>query len=208
MKDARWTWDERFSIPDYHFGREPNAFLAAQQPRFTAGGSALCVADGEGRNSVWLAKQGLRVTAFDISQIGVDKAHKLAAEAGVAVDYRIADINDWDWDAAQFDYVAAIFFQFASPAERARIFAGMQRALRPGGTLILQGYGLRQLEYKTGGPGVAENLYTTTLLRESFAALDILHLAEHDSEIHEGRGHGGMSALVDLVGRRPAAASA
>ncbi|MGA8050641.1 MAG: class I SAM-dependent methyltransferase, partial [Burkholderiales bacterium] len=103
---------------------------------------------------------------------------------------------------ATYDLVVAIFIQFASPAERARIFAGMMRSLAPGGLLLLQGYTPRQLEYKTGGPGVAENLYTADLLRGQFAALEILHLAEHDSEIQEGRGHAGMSALVDLVGRR------
>jgi len=197
-------WNERFGGDEYHFGTEPNAFLAAQAHRLRAGMRALSVADGEGRNSVWLARQGLQVTAFDISPVGVDKARRLAREAGVAVDHRVADINDWDWDAASYDLVVAIFIQFASPAERARIFAGMMRALAPGGLLLLQGYAPRQLEYKTGGPGVAENLYTARLLRGQFAALEILHLAEHDSEIREGKGHAGMSALVDLVARRPA----
>ncbi len=196
-------WNARFGGEDYHFGTEPNAFLAAQVQRLRAGMSALCVADGEGRNSVWLARHGLRVAAFDVSPVGVDKARRLALEAGVEVDHRVADINDWDWDAARYDLVLAIFIQFASPPERARIFAGMMRALAPGGLLVLQGYAPRQIEYKTGGPGVLENLYTAELLREQFAALDILHLAEHDDEIREGKGHSGMSALVDLVARRP-----
>ena len=197
-------WNARFGGDHFHFGTEPNVFLASQAARLRAGMSALSVADGEGRNSVWLARHGLRVTAFDISPVGVDKARRLAAEAGVAVEYHVADINEWNWDAASYDVVAAIFIQFASPPERARIFAGMMRALRPGGMLVLQGYAPRQLEYKTGGPGVAENLYTAELLRSQFAALDIVHLAEHDSEIREGKGHSGMSALVDLVARRPA----
>jgi 2-polyprenyl-3-methyl-5-hydroxy-6-metoxy-1,4-benzoquinol methylase len=197
-------WNQRFGGDDYHFGTEPNAFLAAQVHRLRAGMSALSVADGEGRNSVWLARHGLRVAAFDVSPVGVEKARRLALEAGVQVDHRVADINDWDWDAARYDLVLAIFIQFASPPERARIFAGMMRALAPGGLLVLQGYAPRQIEYKTGGPGVAENLYTAELLRGQFAALDILHLAEHDDEIREGKGHSGMSALVDLVARRPA----
>jgi len=201
--DQTKRWNERFGGDEYHFGTEPNAFLSSQAHRLRAGMSALSVADGEGRNSVWLARQGLRVTAFDVSPVGVDKARRLAREAGVTVDHRVADINAWDWDAATYDLVVAIFIQFASPAERARIFAGMMRSLAPGGLLLLQGYTPRQLEYKTGGPGVAENLYTADLLRGQFAALEILHLAEHDSEIQEGRGHSGMSALVDLVARRP-----
>jgi 2-polyprenyl-3-methyl-5-hydroxy-6-metoxy-1,4-benzoquinol methylase len=197
-------WNARFGGDDYHFGTEPNVFLASQAQRLRAGMSALSVADGEGRNSVWLARHGLSVTAFDVSPVGVDKARRLARGAGVTVDHRVADINDWDWDAARYDLVVAIFIQFASPPERARIFAGMMRALAPGGLLLLQGYTPRQLVYKTGGPGVAENLYTAELLRSQFTALEILHLAEHDGEIHEGKGHDGMSALVDLVARRPA----
>jgi len=201
--DQTKRWNERFGGDEYHFGTEPNAFLSSQAHRLRPGLRALSVADGEGRNSAWLARQGLQVTAFDVSPVGVEKARRLAREAGVTVDHRVADINAWDWDAATYDLVVAIFIQFASPAERARIFAGMMRALAPGGLLLLQGYTPRQLEYKTGGPGVAENLYTADLLRAQFAALEILHLAEHDSEIQEGRGHSGMSALVDLVARRP-----
>jgi 2-polyprenyl-3-methyl-5-hydroxy-6-metoxy-1,4-benzoquinol methylase len=212
FQDAQATWDARFDKADYHFGREPADFLAAQQSRIAEylaanpGATALAVSDGEGRNSVWLARQGLKVAAFDISPVGVAKARKLAADAGVSVDYRIEDINAFDWDAAQYDVVAVIFIQYASPPERARIFAGIQRALKPGGLAIIQGYGLRQLEYKTGGPGKAETLYSVDLMRTSFAALEPLLLAEHDAVVNEGPGHSGMSALVDFVGRRPTAA--
>ena len=197
-------WDGRFSGDEYHFGTEPNAFLAAQAARLRPGMSALCVADGEGRNGVWLARQGLTVTSFDLSPVGVEKALRLAREAGVALEARVADVNRWDWDAKRYDLVVAIFIQFASPAERAKIFAGMMRALAPGGLLLLQGYTPRQLEYKTGGPSVAENLYDQALLRSSFAALEIQQLAEHDDVIREGKGHSGMSALIDLVARKPA----
>jgi SAM-dependent methyltransferase len=197
-------WSERFSGAEYHFGTEPNAFLASQAGRLRPGMRALCVADGEGRNGAWLARRGLRVTSFDLSPVGVEKARRLAREAGVTLDARVADINRWDWDAARYDVVVAIFIQFASPAERAEIFAGMMRALAPGGLLLLQGYTPRQLEYKTGGPSVAENLYDQALLRASFAQLEILHLAEHDDVVREGKGHSGMSALIDLVARRTA----
>ncbi len=202
--DARSRWDERFAAAGYLFGTAPNAFLAAQAPLLRPGASALSIADGEGRNSVWLARQGRVVTAFDISPVGVEKAKRLAREAGVGVDYRVADVNAWDWDERAYDVVVAVFIQFASPEERARIFAGMRRALAPGGLVILQGYTPRQLAYGTGGPRAAENLYTAALLAEAFAGLEILHLAEHDDVIREGTGHDGMSALVDLVARRPA----
>jgi SAM-dependent methyltransferase len=201
-------WNERFQNDFYWFGTEPSAFLPEQRHRLPASGTALCIADGEGRNSVWLAEQGLEVTAFDFSPLAVAKAKKLAADRKVNVDYRQGDINAWDWDERQYDVVAAIFFQFVAPAERARIFAGLNRALKPGGILLLQGYNTDQLKYGTGGPKQIEYLYTERLLRESFPALEFLHLASHEKEVSEGKGHQGMSALLDLVARRPAAAAA
>jgi 2-polyprenyl-3-methyl-5-hydroxy-6-metoxy-1,4-benzoquinol methylase len=198
----RDRWNTRFAADGFVFGTEPNAFLASQRGRLAPGMSALCVADGEGRNSVWLAKQGLEVAAFDFSPVGLAKAMKLAQQNGVEVDYRQADVNEWDWDAARYDVVAAIFVQFVPPAQRSRMFEGMIRALKPGGLLILQGYRPEQLRYATGGPKRVENLYTEPLLRESFAALEILHLASHDDVVDEGAGHKGMSALIDLVAQR------
>jgi 2-polyprenyl-3-methyl-5-hydroxy-6-metoxy-1,4-benzoquinol methylase len=198
----RDRWNARFAADGFVFGTEPNAFLASQLGRLSPGMRALCVADGEGRNSVWLARQGLEVTAFDFSPVGLAKAMKLARQNGVKVDYRQADVNEWDWDAARYDVVVAIFVQFTPPAERSRMFEGMIRALKPGGLLILQGYRPEQLKYATGGPKRVENLYTEPLLRESFAALEILHLASHDEVVDEGAGHKGMSALIDLVARR------
>jgi SAM-dependent methyltransferase len=196
-------WNRRFSAEEYVFGTEPNAFLALQKPLLVPGMRALCVADGEGRNSVWLAAQGLEVTAFDFSPLGLAKARKLAERSGAKVAYHLADVDEWDWDAAPYDVVIAIFVQFTPPAQRARMFQGMLRALKPGGLLILQGYGPEQLRYGTGGPKQAENLYTEALLRESFASLEILHLASHESVVHEGAGHNGMAALIDLVARKP-----
>lgn len=196
-------WNGRFAAPGFVFGTAPNAFLASQAPRLKRGMSALCVADGEGRNSVWLASQGLEVTAFDFSPVAVAKAGAFARSSGVKVDCRISTVDGWNWDERPYDVVAGIFIQFVGPAERARMFAGMARALKPGGLLILEGYGPKQLEYRTGGPKTLENLYTEELLRESFKDFEILHLASYDAEVDEGAGHKGMSALVDLVARRP-----
>ena len=195
-------WNGRFAAEGFVFGTSPNVFLASQAPRLARGMRALCVADGEGRNSVWLARQGLEVTAFDFSPVGLAKAKKFAERAGVKIDYRLSTTENWNWDERQYDVVAAIFFQFAAPPERKRIFEGIVRALKPGGLLILQGYGPGQLKYGTGGPKKIENLYTEELLRQSFAALEILHLASHDDIVDEGAGHSGMSALIDLVARR------
>jgi len=205
MQDAELErWNTRFAAPGFVFGTVPNAFLASQAPHLKPGMSALCVADGEGRNSVWLAQRGLEVTAFDFSPIAIEKARAFARESGVRVAYRIGNVNDWGWDERQYDLVAGIFIQFVGPDERAPMFAGMARAVKPGGLLILEGYGPKQLEYATGGPKKLENLYTEELLRASFKDLEILHLASYDAEVDEGAGHKGMSALVDLVARRPA----
>ena len=195
-------WNERFAAEGYHFGTEPSVFVAAQAKRLKPGMKVLCVADGEGRNGVFLARQGLVVTSFDFSPIAVEKAKKLAEAHGVRIDARVGNMNDWDWDAQAYDAIVASFIQFLTPPERARAFAGFCRALAPGGLLLLQGYRPEQLAYGTGGPRVANQLYTAQMLKDAFAALHILELREHDSEVQEGRGHSGLSALIDLAARR------
>ena len=196
-------WNGRFAAEEFLFGTRPNAFLAAQGRRLRPGMRALCVADGEGRNSVWLAAQGLEVTAFDFSPVGLAKARTLAERCGVKVDYHLSEVSHWKWDAQQYDVVAAIFVQFASPPERQHMFEGMQRALKSGGLLIAQGYRPEQIEYATGGPGVLENLYTAGILRTAFAGWEIEELVEYEDEISEGRGHKGRSALIGMVARKP-----
>lgn len=196
-------WDERYARPGFLFGEAPNAFLKSRLPLLQPGMSALAVADGEGRNGVWLAQQGLRVHAVDASGVALEKSRQLAARHGVDLKWEEADLQTWAWPQAAYDIVAAIFTQFVGPEGRARQFAGIRQALKPGGLLIMQGYTPRQLEYGTGGPPHAENMYTQELLREAFGDWEILHLAEHDDIIEEGAGHSGMSALIDLVARKP-----
>ncbi len=202
--DAAATWNRRFADADYLFGTQPNAYLQAQLTHYPTSGSALCVADGEGRNSVWLARQGLQVDAFDISDVGVSKARKLAHEAGVNVNYHVADCETWSWPAEHYDMVAAIFVQFADPKMRTRLFADMVNTLKPGGLLVLQGYTPKQLEYKTGGPPHVEHLYTEELLRNAFAGLQLLELRIYEDELTEGDHHRGRSALAGMVARKPA----
>lgn len=201
--EARTFWDRRYEGEAYTFGEAPNAFLERQAGRLKPGMKALAVADGEGRNGVWLARRGLDVLSTDLSPRAVDKARALAARHGVAVDARLADLDDWDWPVGAMDVVVGVFIQFAGPEGRARHFAAMKAALKPGGLLLLTGYRPEQLAYGTGGPGQVENLYTEDLLRGAFADFDILELNAHDSEVREGAGHAGMSALIDLVARRP-----
>lgn len=195
-------WDERYSGDEYFYGTEPNAFLVSQYARIKPGMKCLAVADGEGRNGVWLAQQGLDVLSVDASPVAQAKAQRLAQQRGVQMRFAQVDMLTWDGAGETFDVVVAIFIQFVGPAQRAQQFANLKRFLKPGGLLLLQGYTPRQLDYKTGGPSQVENLYTEAMLREVFADMDIQHLSEHDDIIHEGAGHSGISALVDLVARK------
>lgn len=200
--DAAETWNKRFRTDDYIFGTEPNEWLREQAHVWQSGQRVLCVADGEGRNSVWLAAQGLRVDAFDISDVGVAKARRLAAARGMNVNYTVADCDNFNFENAAYDGVAAIFVQFADPAMRERLFASILRCLKPGGVLVLQGYTPKQLDYKTGGPPQVSHLYTEAMLREAFADFEVLTLREYEAELKEGDRHTGMSALIGVVARK------
>jgi cyclopropane fatty-acyl-phospholipid synthase-like methyltransferase len=203
LESSLSIWNERYAGEEYHFGTDPNAFLVSQQSLLKQGMSCLAVADGEGRNGVWLAQQGLEVLSVDSSSVALEKAKRLAQQRGVSAKFELVDIASWDWGGDRFDLVAAIFIQFAPPGMRENMFAHIRRCLKPGGLLLLQGYTPRQLQYGTGGPSQAENLYTEALLRKEFADMEILHLREHDDIIREGSGHSGMSALIDLIARKP-----
>jgi SAM-dependent methyltransferase len=196
-------WNERFAASGYLFGTQPNAFLAAQAVRLVAGAKALSVADGDGRNGVFLAERGLDVLAVDFSPVALAKSRELAASRGVTLRTEQADIlGGWGWPNAEFDVVVAIFIQFATAAEQPRLFANIKQALKPGGLLLMQGYRPGQLAYATGGPKLVGNLYTRALLEAAFADFATLDIREHDDVVHEGSGHDGMSALIDLVGRK------
>lgn len=201
----RETWNTRYAIPEYLFGEQPNAFLRRQAHWLPPGASVLCVADGEGRNSVWLAEQGFSVTAFDFAPNAVAKARALAQRQGVRVDHQLSDLEHWRWEATRYDALVAIFIQFLPPEHRDAAFASMKSAVAPGGVFLLEGYRPEQVDYATGGPPRRDHMYTRAWLETQFADWDIRVLDEYDAEIHEGVAHGGMSALIDLVAIRPAA---
>jgi cyclopropane fatty-acyl-phospholipid synthase-like methyltransferase len=203
FRDATHFWNARFDQEEFIFGKEPNDYLVEQSTKYLKSkNSVLSIADGEGRNGVWLAKQGMHVTAFDISELAVTKAKQLAKDNQVQIQYRLCDIDSFDWRANQYDAVIAIFIQFANPAMRARIFNQIQLALKSGGLLILQGYTAKQLEYKTGGPSLIEHLYTEEMIRDLAKELEILDLRCYEQEIFEGVKHDGMSALLGLTARK------
>ena len=194
-------WNSRFSAEGYLFGESPNAYLAEMAPSLKAG-KTLSLADGEGRNSVWLAKQGLDVDAFDFSPVAIQKAQQLADKHAVKVNYRCSDWESFDWAPDRYDNVVGVFFQFVNPAARSALFAKMDLALKPGGVLLIQGYGKDQLQYKTGGPGELDHLYDDELLLSAFSNYSVLDIKTYTAEVDEGAGHKGMSALVGFVAQK------
>jgi SAM-dependent methyltransferase len=201
----RAMWNERYAGEDYLFGTEPADFLHRAAGWLVPGATALCVADGEGRNSVWPAGQGLTVTAFDPAENAVAKARRLARVQDAAVDFHVEDLDGWDWSQT-FETVVGIFIQFVGPAARAGLFRRIDGALKPGGLLLLHGYAPRQVGYGTGGPPDPENMYTLDLLHTAFAGYEVLRVEDFDADVDEGKGHSGRSALIDFIARKPGAA--
>jgi SAM-dependent methyltransferase len=192
-------WEGRFSGSAYEFGEEPAAFLAAQAHRLPKRGRALAVSDGEGRNGVWLARQGLDVVSMDFSPSAQAKARALAAKNGVSMTTELADISTYAWPVEGYDVIAAIFIQFLKPDDRHRVFRRIRDALKPGGLLLMTGYTPKQLQYGTGGPRAGENLYTRTLLETEFAGFAKIEIDDYETVLAEGAGHHGRSAVIDLV---------
>lgn len=201
--DATQFWNERFDKEEFIFGKEPNEYLVEQASQYLKpNSSVLCIADGEGRNGVWLAQQGMHVTSFDVSDIALAKANQFAKDSQVNIQYSLCDTDGFDWQANSYDAIIAIFIQFADPEMRARIFKQVHRALKPGGIFILQGYTPKQLEYKTGGPSLIEHLYTEEMIRVLSSEFEILDLQCYEKELSEGARHTGMSALLGMVAKK------
>jgi SAM-dependent methyltransferase len=195
-------WEGRFAVPEYAFGTQPNYFLASCKGLLPSSGKVLAVADGEGRNGVWLAEQGLDVLSIDFSPSAQRKAQVLAADRGVKLTLERVDVHTWEYPDSAFDVVVDIFTQFSSPSERQMKWAGMRKALKPRGLLIIQGYTPKQLIYGTGGPREPDNLYTRAMLESAFGDFREVKIVEEEREIHEGTSHGGMSAVINFTGRK------
>lgn len=203
FSDATQFWNERFDKEEFIFGKEPNEYLVEKTTQYLKPGSKiLCIADGEGRNGVWLAKQGMHVVGFDASNIALAKANQFAKDNQVSVQYPFSDTDSYAWPANTYDAVIAIFIQFADAAMRERIFQKTYETLKPGGLFVLQGYTPKQLEYKTGGPSLIEHLYTEELIRGLTKDFNVLELYSYEKVLSEGPRHTGMSALLGLVAQK------
>jgi hypothetical protein len=194
-------WDQRFGGDAYVYGTEANAFLARQAERLTPGGAVLVPGDGEGRNGVWLAGQGMRVLSVDASGVGLAKARRLAAQRGVAIATEVADLLAWSWPIGGFDAVVSLFLHFP-PSDRALVHARMAGALRAGGLIILEAFRPLQLAYASGGPKDPLLLFSADQLAGDFADLDILLLEEVLVDLDEGELHQGPGATVRMVARK------
>ena len=200
--DAARFWDERFENKEYIFGVKPNEFLKSQRSLFGREAKVLAVADGEARNGVWLAECGCDVTSLDISSVAQRKAKSLARARQVTLDFVLADALSWNYPLDTYDCVVCIFIQFSDPSERKALFSNIERTLKKGGRLVLQGYGLDQLSYQSGGPGKRENLYSVPLLQDLLRDWQTELIEEYESVLDEGPKHQGMASLISVVARK------
>ena len=191
-------WDERYGRDGYAFGKEPNDFLRASSAQIPMG-KVLCLADGEGRNGVYLAGLDYRVTSVDQSAVALAKAERLAAECGVTIETIAAGLADFVIAENSWEGIVSIFCH-VPPSIRTALYAKVVRGLKKGGVFVLESYRPAQLEYGTGGPPVAELMVTAAELKVELAGLDLVHCAELDREVVEGAFHTGMAAVVQVIG--------
>ena len=193
-------WDRRYAAGAYAFGTEPNDFLIEAAPLIPAG-PVLCLAEGEGRNAVWLAARGHPVTAVDASTVGIAKAEALARTRGVRIATVAADLSDYPIEPGSWAGIVAIFAHLPPPLRRS-VHRAAAAGLVPGGVFILEAYTPAQAAYRTGGPSRPELLYRLADLRDDLAGLEIVVGREFEREIFEGTLHTGRSAVVQVLARR------
>lgn len=200
---AASQWDQRYGTEGYWYGTQPNDFLKEHVAVLPPRGRVLCLAEGEGRNAVFLATQGFEVVAVDASAVGLAKAERLARERQVSITTVQADLSDYILAHDAWDAIVSIWCHLP-PALRARVHANVRPALRAGGVFLLEAYTPAQLEFKTGGPPTAELMPTLAGLRTELSGLEFEVAIERERDVHEGRGHDGRSAVVQVIARRAA----
>ena len=190
-------WEARYGADDYVYGTEPNDFLA-QAVRDLSPGDTLCIADGEGRNGVHLATLGHRVTSVDLTEAGMAKAARLAADRVVELTTVVADVDEFDLGTDRWDLIVSIFAHMPPPIRR-RLHERIAGALRPGGRLVLEAYTPDQIGLGTGGPPNPELTMTLDGLRQELVDMTIVSGAEFVRPVVEGPGHTGDGAVVQVV---------
>ena len=193
-------WDSCYESGKYVYGKQPNRFLKAQAAIFKSEQTVISIGDGEGRNGVWLAEQGLNVLSIDNSSVGLAKARALSRERNTNISTLQTDLLTWTWPNARFDHVVVVFIHFA-PIERKRMHIAFRRALKPSGHLIYVAFSPTQLAFRTGGLEKLELLVTGAMLKENFAGMKILTLKEGVEDLSEGSLHQGLASTVRMVAR-------
>ncbi|OGU09240.1 MAG: SAM-dependent methyltransferase [Geobacteraceae bacterium GWC2_58_44] len=194
-------WDERYSEPGFTYGTAPNEFLASVAGRIPRG-RILSLAEGEGRNAVYLASLGYRVTAVDGSAVGLAKALALARERGVAITAIPADLAAFAIEWEQWEGIVACYCHLPS-ALRSRIHQAAVRGLKPGGVFVLEAFSEEQLAYGTGGPKSPDMLMSLDGLKRELAGLELVHAVQIEREVQEGRGHTGSASVLQILGVKP-----
>lgn len=199
-------WNNRYQATAYAYGKQPNDFFRVSLRRFKPSGKILLPAEGEGRNAVYAAQRGLEVHAFDISEAGKTKAERLAAEAGVSINYEVGDFFQLPLLQQTYDVIALIYAHFPPPI-LSDYHQKMVELLNPGGLLLLEGFSkghlpLRQSNPRVGGPGQVEMLFSTEQIAADFAGLEVLQLEEKEIVLQEGDFHNGRGKVIRFVGRK------
>jgi len=199
------VWEERYGTEEYAYGKQANDFLVEQLDKIplnnTGSRRVLCLAEGEGRNAVYLAKQGYDIVAVDASSAGMQKAQRLALDNGVTIKTVVSDLAEFEIEPESYDAVVSIFCHL--PLElRQKIHAQVVKSLRPGGVFLLEAYTPDQLKFKTGGPPVAELTMKLDDLLDEIQGLDVISAIEKEREVIEGLYHTGMGAVVQLVAKK------
>ena len=198
LKRMNNFWDERFGTEDYAYGTEPNQYFKEQLNKLKPG-NILLPAEGEGRNAVFAASEGWQVTAFDTSIEGKRKAGLLALKKGVSIDYKIDNYEFIDFPHESFDCVALIFAHM-NPANREDYHKKLISFLKPGGTLILEGFSKNQINNKTGGPRDINMLFSEKEMNTDFISCSDLSISEAEIVLNEGPFHQGLASVIRVVG--------
>ncbi|MGG3505030.1 class I SAM-dependent methyltransferase [Paenibacillus lautus] len=195
-------WNERFQGEDYVFGTEPNVFIADMHKKLGLTGDALAIAEGEGRNAVFLAREGMNVTVWDYAESGLNKANKLAEASGVAIRTELVDLHEAQWMQDQWDEIICVFGHF--PKElRTKTLEGVKTAVKPGGYFLTEVYSPYQIPYRSGGPQDQQFLYVPEDFLETFAEWRIVHFFMGEVIRQEGQGHQGLSHVIQFAGQKP-----
>jgi len=195
------NWDDRYSEPGFAYGTAPNDFLVSVADRIPKG-KILSLAEGEGRNAVYLASLGFDVTGVDSSEVGLHKAEELARARGVSIRTIHADLSAFVMAEEEWDGIVACYCH-TPPALRVALHQAAVHGLKPGGVFILEAFSKEQLAYGTGGPQSIDMLMSLDDLKQELAGLEFLHAVQIEREVWEGSGHTGVASVVQILGIKP-----